>query len=45
MFQRASRTGIAAIGDDARGGRINIFHAFKWRIAMTLSGLEPDYTT
>lgn len=38
------REGIAAIEDDARARRIDGFHAFKWRIAMTLAGPEPDFS-
>jgi SAM-dependent methyltransferase len=37
------REGTAAIRQDVRARRIDGFHAFKWRIAMTLAGPEPDY--
>lgn len=37
------REDIAAVEDDVRARRIDGFHAFKWRVAMTLAGPQPDY--
>jgi SAM-dependent methyltransferase len=39
-----SRETLAVIRDDALAGRIDGFHAFKWRVAMALTGTEPDHS-
>ncbi len=33
---------VAAVLDEARGGRIGGFHAFKWRLAMALAAGQAD---